>query len=429
MMPVRASDGCVGAGIFDLKLFSAGSFGMSTQTPSQSNFQPWYTQRRPSFSFRPKKREAPRCGQAFWINPTFPDVTRNPIRFSPSRRTRTGGQSGPGSSLEVKTGIQYCRMRSPVGVPGPTRQSSSLSSLESMVNLLPDERSAKRRHDLAGEELHRAQHPRVLDVAEPEAAVEVRDAHELADAPDLADAGVRRADDEETIEEVVDVGLGRRRHRDRVALLDALVVVAQAERDAHVPARLLGGGPRIGDAVRDVDRALDADLQRVRWRDLGDGLVEEPAELGQALDRDAEPTGEHVEPAAHGRLQRIRALRRDPDRRMRFLERLREHRRLGDLEELAVVAEGPALEGFHDDVDGLVPALAPALELEAEPLELVVLVAAAEADVEAPAAQQVERGNLLGDHQWMVERHDDDGRAHPQPGRLRRDVRRELGGA
>src|SRR5262249_9102103 len=349
-MPLRSTHGYVVARILALKLFSAGSFGMSTQTPSQSNFQPWYTQRRPSCSFRPNKREAPRCGHAFWINPTFPDVTRNPIRFSPRRRARTGAPSADDSSLDVNTGIEYCRMRSPIGVPGPTRQSSSLSSLESIALPLPCRTSAKGRHDLAGKELHRAQHTRVLDVAEPEAAVEVRDPHQLPDAPDLADAGVRRADDEEAVEEVVDAGLGRRRHRDRVALLDALVVVAQAERDAHVPAGLLGGRPGIGDAVRDVDRALDADLQRMRRRDLGDGLVEEPAELGQALDRDAEATGEHVEPAPDGRLQRIRALRRDPDRRMRFLERLREHRRLGDLEELAVVAEGPALEGFHDDV-------------------------------------------------------------------------------
>src|SRR3989442_7544110 len=41
-------------------------------------------------------------------------------------------------------------------------------------------------------------------------------------------------------------------------------------------------------------------------------------------------------------------------------------------------------------------------ELEAEPLELVVLVAAAEADVEAPAAQQVERGNLLRSEERRV---------------------------
>jgi hypothetical protein len=43
-----------------LKLLSAGSDGMSTQAPVVSNFQPWYTQRRPSSSLRPKNIEAPR---------------------------------------------------------------------------------------------------------------------------------------------------------------------------------------------------------------------------------------------------------------------------------------------------------------------------------------------------------------------------------
>src|SRR5881397_3894504 len=106
-MPLRSTHGYVVAWIFDRKLFSDGSFGMSTQTPSQSNFQPWYTQRRPSPSFLPKKSEAPRWGHEFWIRPTLPDVTRKPMRFSPSRRTRTGGQSGPGSSLDMNAGIQY----------------------------------------------------------------------------------------------------------------------------------------------------------------------------------------------------------------------------------------------------------------------------------------------------------------------------------
>src|SRR5690606_19034052 len=40
---------------------------------------------------------------------------------------RTGGQSGAGSSSERMAGIQYWRMRLPMGVPGPTLQSSSLS--------------------------------------------------------------------------------------------------------------------------------------------------------------------------------------------------------------------------------------------------------------------------------------------------------------
>ena len=56
----------------DLKSDSAGSFGMSMQRPSTSNFQPWYTQRRPLSSLRPKKSDAPRCGQLLWISPTLP---------------------------------------------------------------------------------------------------------------------------------------------------------------------------------------------------------------------------------------------------------------------------------------------------------------------------------------------------------------------
>jgi hypothetical protein len=55
-----------------------------------------------------------------------------------------------------------------------------------------------------------------------------------------------------------------------------------------------------------------------------------------------------------------------------------------------------------------------------------VLVAAPEPDVEAPAGQEIQRRDLLGDHEGVVERHHDDGRAHAQVPGLRRDVRREL---
>src|SRR5437764_3631495 len=55
------------------------------------------------------------------------------MRFSPSKRTRIGLESRSGSSFESSTGCQYWRSISPVGVPGPTRHSSSLSSLVSMT--------------------------------------------------------------------------------------------------------------------------------------------------------------------------------------------------------------------------------------------------------------------------------------------------------
>ena len=41
----------------------AGSVGRSTHLPSASNFQPWYTQRSPHSSLRPKNIGARRCGQ------------------------------------------------------------------------------------------------------------------------------------------------------------------------------------------------------------------------------------------------------------------------------------------------------------------------------------------------------------------------------
>ena len=45
---------------------------------------------------------------------------------------RTGGQSGEGSSLDIIDGIQYCRIRLPMGVPGPVFVTRSFSSLLSI---------------------------------------------------------------------------------------------------------------------------------------------------------------------------------------------------------------------------------------------------------------------------------------------------------
>src|SRR5262245_6846285 len=70
------------------------------------------------------------------MRPTSPRESRKITRSSPSRRTFFGGPSGVGSAEEGRHGIQYWRIRSPIGVPGPTRHRSSLSSLESIAVLL-----------------------------------------------------------------------------------------------------------------------------------------------------------------------------------------------------------------------------------------------------------------------------------------------------
>ena len=64
--------------------------------------------------------------------PTLPLLSRNMTRFSPRSRMRLGGLSGLGNSAAGRAGTQYWRISLPIGVPGPTRQSSSLSSWLSM---------------------------------------------------------------------------------------------------------------------------------------------------------------------------------------------------------------------------------------------------------------------------------------------------------
>src|SRR5262245_64278189 len=150
----------------------------------------------------------------------------------------------------------------------------------------------KRRQDLPGEALHRAHDPRWLEVPEPEAAVEGRDAHNLLDALDLTDHRVRGPDDEEAVQQVVDVRLLRRRHGNRAAMLHPLVMVAQRERYPHVPAGLLDGRAGVGRALRHVDRALHAEPERMRRLVLGDDTIEEPAELAHPLDGHAEAARE-----------------------------------------------------------------------------------------------------------------------------------------
>ena len=84
-----------------------GSLGMSTHFPVRSNFQPWYGQRMPDASLRPKYMLAPRCGQASASAPTRPSLSRNMTRFSPSRRMRLMVPSGSGNSRLGSAGNQY----------------------------------------------------------------------------------------------------------------------------------------------------------------------------------------------------------------------------------------------------------------------------------------------------------------------------------
>src|SRR3954471_13898744 len=83
-------------------------------------------QRRPPSSLRPSTSEALRCGHMWSITPTRPEESRKATSFSPSSSRRRGVPSFS-SSPERAAGIQYCRMKLPIVVPGPTRVRSWLS--------------------------------------------------------------------------------------------------------------------------------------------------------------------------------------------------------------------------------------------------------------------------------------------------------------
>src|SRR5579871_2331183 len=55
----------------------------------------------PPSSLRPSTSEAPRWGHPSSITPTRPSVSRKAMRFSPSRRTRIGSQSGSGAGEQL----------------------------------------------------------------------------------------------------------------------------------------------------------------------------------------------------------------------------------------------------------------------------------------------------------------------------------------
>src|SRR5712691_6066394 len=126
-MPALSSTGYDVSFTFSLYASPSVQLGISTQLPSTSNFQPWYTQRRPHSSLRPKNNGALRCGQKASTMAALPLVSLKAMRSSPRSLSRTGSQSGPGNSSDNNAGIQKRRNNSPIGVPGPTCVSNWLS--------------------------------------------------------------------------------------------------------------------------------------------------------------------------------------------------------------------------------------------------------------------------------------------------------------
>ena len=160
--------------------------------------------------------------------------------------------------------------------------------------------------------------------------------------------------------------------------------------------------------------------------------------LGDAIgvDRGGELLGrhrgeaEHAETRAGGAGEGGLARRRDPERGMWLLDRLRHELPLRDLVVTALVPrEGVVDEEAADHPERLVPHLAGLVDRDAERLGVVPGCAPARAEVHAPVGQNVERGRALGDPDRVIAGEDDHAVPQPDARRPRREGRQEdLGG-
>src|SRR5216117_2082367 len=176
-----------------------------------------------------------------------------------------------------------------------------------------------------------------------------------------------------------------------------------------------------------IDRDVDALAERER-RGIAPGLLEEAAqELGLVEERRRRDGARADEAVAelHGAPQRVRVVAAEPERRVRLLQGLRLHRRVLEVEELAL--EGDARLGpqaLHER-EPLGEARRPARRGETERGVDARVAAEPDPDREPPAAQVVERGEALGEVDRAAQRGEQDGGAEPHPLGARRRVRQE----
>ena len=110
-----------------------------------------------------------------------------------------------------------------------------------------------------------------------------------------------------------------------------------------------------------------------------------------------------------------------PDRRVRRPVRARGDRGVVEAIVLAGVTEGLALPGLENDLQRLEETLLTLRIRDAERVVRARRATAADAEIESSVAEVIERGDLTGDAQRMVERQQLHGRAHAQAPGLGRD--------
>src|SRR6266851_340278 len=115
------------------------------------------------------------------------------------------------------------------------------------------------------------------------------------------------------------------------------------------------------------------------------------------------------------------------DRRVRLLQRMREELVFIvdlDPEMLAAMVDALAAEHVHEQRQRLLLDVAPRLEIDAEAVEFVLAITRAEAEGEAPVAEDVDEGGVLGDAQRIGERQRHHRGADPDALGQRREISR-----
>ncbi len=171
-----------------------------------------------------------------------------------------------------------------------------------------------------------------------------------------------------------------------------------------------GDEPRYGSLPANEGVTVSAKLIRVQ------------IEMARALpERGVRPEHHRMAMLARPAHGTVRS-RSQPDRRVRLLERLRQHLDIPELPELPFPVQAFIAPCRQHDLDGLVEASSALLDRHAEGSELGRVEAAPRAPVDAPAGEHVEQRDLLRQPQRVIEGRERYAHPNAQPAGLVGDV-------
>ena len=141
-------------------------------------------------------------------------------------------------------------------------------------------------------------------------------------------------------------------------------------------------------------------------------LPPHPDYLGRLAHNVRRPAGDDLYLAAGGEFHALRAGADGLEQgRIGLLRRLRQDPQVIDVGELAVIRDALFRPRLNHHVHGFLEPLPAGVDVHAQAVELLLLVAGADAEVDSAPAEHVQHGYFFGHQDGVVERQDDDRRA------------------